>query len=41
MWDAEAIPRGSRPLDYLRMLAEAPRSVVIHGNYLDKAEQSC
>ncbi len=25
MWDAEAIPRGSRPLDYLRTLAEAPR----------------
>ena len=38
MWDAEAIPRGSRPLDYLRMLAEAPRSLVIHGNYLDRDE---
>jgi aminodeoxyfutalosine deaminase len=34
MWDELAIPRGSRPLDYLRMLAEAPRAVVIHGNYL-------
>lgn len=34
MWDAGAIPRGSRPLDYLRALAEAPRSIVIHGNYL-------
>jgi cytosine/adenosine deaminase-related metal-dependent hydrolase len=34
MWDGEAIPVGSRPLDYLRLLAEAPRAVVIHGNYL-------
>lgn len=34
MWDAEAVPRGSRPLDYLRMLADAPRSLVVHGNYL-------
>lgn len=38
MWDAEAIPHGSRPMDYLRMLAEAPRSLVIHGNYLDRNE---
>ena len=38
MWDAEAIPRGSRPLDYLRMLAEATASLVIHGNYLDEDE---
>ncbi|HEX5471783.1 MAG TPA: amidohydrolase family protein, partial [Lacipirellulaceae bacterium] len=34
MWDAEAIPHGSRPLDYLRLLAQAPRALVIHGNYL-------
>ncbi len=34
MWDESAIPRGSRPMDYLRMLAEAPRALVIHGNYL-------
>ena len=40
MWDAEAIPRGSRPLDYLRMLAEAPRALVIHGNYLDAEERA-
>jgi cytosine/adenosine deaminase-related metal-dependent hydrolase len=39
MWDAEAIPRGSRPMDYLRILAQAPRSLVIHGNYLDAAER--
>jgi cytosine/adenosine deaminase-related metal-dependent hydrolase len=38
MWDAKAIPRGSRPLDYLKQLAEAPRSLVIHGNYLDAEE---
>jgi cytosine/adenosine deaminase-related metal-dependent hydrolase len=40
MWDAAAIPRGSRPMDYLRMLAEAPRALVIHGNYLQEDEQS-
>jgi cytosine/adenosine deaminase-related metal-dependent hydrolase len=34
MWDAEAIPHRWRPLDYLRMLAAAPRSLIIHGNYL-------
>ena len=39
MWDAEAIPRGSRPLDYLRLLADAPRALVIHGNYLARDEQ--
>jgi cytosine/adenosine deaminase-related metal-dependent hydrolase len=38
MWDDDAIPRGTRPLDYLRMLAEAPRALVIHGNYLDEDE---
>jgi aminodeoxyfutalosine deaminase len=39
MWDANAIPRGSRPADYLRILAEATRSLVIHGNYLSDAER--
>jgi cytosine/adenosine deaminase-related metal-dependent hydrolase len=38
MWDSEAISRGSRPLDYLRILSNAPRSLVIHGNYLDEEE---
>lgn len=38
MWDPQAIPRDSRPLDYLALLAEAPRSLVIHGNYLDGEE---
>ncbi|HVT30800.1 MAG TPA: amidohydrolase family protein [Lacipirellulaceae bacterium] len=38
MWDAESIPRGSRPLDYLRMISDAPRVLAIHGNYLDDEE---
>lgn len=38
MWDPDAIPRGSRPLDYLQLLADAPRSLAIHGNYLDAEE---
>ena len=38
MWDDAAIPRGSRPLDYLRQLARAPRSLAIHGNYFDAEE---
>ncbi len=38
MWDVEAIPLGSRPLDYLKILADAPRSLVIHGNFLDDQE---
>jgi aminodeoxyfutalosine deaminase len=33
-WPAASIPRGTRPLDYLRVLARAPRALVIHGNYL-------
>lgn len=40
MWDAEAVPRGSRPLDYLQLLADAPRTLVIHGNYLVEEELS-
>ncbi len=38
MWDAAAIPPGSIPLDYLRVLARAPRAIVVHGNYLSAAE---
>ena len=30
--------RGSRPLDFLRVLAEAHRTLVIHGTYLDDEE---
>ena len=33
-WDDTAVPRGTRPLDYLRRLAHAHRALVIHGNYL-------
>jgi aminodeoxyfutalosine deaminase len=38
MWDDGAIPRGSRPFDYLKVLAEAPRSAIIHGNFLGEDE---
>ena len=38
MWDATAIARGSRPLDYLRRLAKADHALVVHGNYLDAEE---
>jgi cytosine/adenosine deaminase-related metal-dependent hydrolase len=38
MWDESAIPSGSRPLDYLKVLVEAPRALVIHGNYLSDDE---
>lgn len=38
MWDPDAIPAGSRPLDYLKLLADAPQSLVIHGNYLTDDE---
>jgi cytosine/adenosine deaminase-related metal-dependent hydrolase len=40
MWDPLAIPRGSRPLDYLKALAHAARALVIHGNYLDAEEHA-
>jgi cytosine/adenosine deaminase-related metal-dependent hydrolase len=39
MWDSGAIPHGSRPLDYLQLLARAPQSLVVHGNYLDDEER--
>jgi len=37
-WDPTVIPPAARPLDYLRTLAVAHRSLVIHGNYLDDEE---
>lgn len=40
MWDAAAIPRGTRPLDYLHALSATPRSLVIHGNYLNAEERA-
>lgn len=33
-WPEEGLPTGRRPLDILRMLADAPRTLVVHGNYL-------
>ena len=38
VWEAAAFPHGTRPLEYLQLLAAAPRSLVIHGNYLDGEE---
>jgi cytosine/adenosine deaminase-related metal-dependent hydrolase len=37
-WDPELVRPGARPLDYLRLLAAAPRVLIIHGNYLDEEE---
>jgi cytosine/adenosine deaminase-related metal-dependent hydrolase len=37
-WDSQEIAPGTRPLDYLKLLAQANRSLVIHGNYLDGEE---
>lgn len=37
-WSPAMIPRGTRPLDYLRLLSKAKRALVIHGNYLDEEE---
>jgi aminodeoxyfutalosine deaminase len=37
-WDATTVPHGTRPLDYLRLLANAHRALVVHGNYLDDEE---
>ena len=38
-WDPTAIPRGTRPLEYLRRLAESgARALVIHANYLEDDE---
>ncbi len=38
VWDASAIPRGTRTLDFLHLLADAERSLVIHGTFLDDEE---
>ncbi|HVX14655.1 MAG TPA: amidohydrolase family protein [Pirellulales bacterium] len=38
-WDEAAIPRGTRPFDYLRRLAASGvQALIIHGNYLDEEE---
>ncbi len=36
--DAALFRPGTRPLEYLRLLAQAHRALVIHGNYLDDEE---
>lgn len=33
-WPEQGLPTGRRPLDILRALADAPRALVVHGNYL-------
>ncbi len=38
VWQSDAIPRGIQVLDYLRLLATNPRSLIIHGNYLSESE---
>jgi cytosine/adenosine deaminase-related metal-dependent hydrolase len=37
-WEEGPFPGPRRPLDYLKELAAAPRTLIIHGNYLDKDE---
>lgn len=39
VWQPDAIPRGSRPLDYLRELARVEHALAIHSNYLEEGEQ--
>jgi cytosine/adenosine deaminase-related metal-dependent hydrolase len=38
VWRTELLQRGGRPLDYLQLLANAHRSLIIHGNYLTPEE---
>ncbi len=33
-WPEDGLPLGRRPLDILRTLTDAPRALVVHGNYL-------
>lgn len=37
-WSEDAFPGGRRPLNYLRLLADSNRALIIHGNYLDAEE---
>ena len=37
-WPDDGLPTGRRPLDLLRVLADAPRALVVHGNYLTEDE---
>jgi cytosine/adenosine deaminase-related metal-dependent hydrolase len=38
VWRADAIPRGTGPLEYLRELARVENALAIHGNYLSVDE---
>lgn len=37
-WDPQVFSQSRRPLDYLKSLASAHRTLIIHGNYLDEEE---
>ena len=37
-WRDGVIPEGTRPLDYLHVMARLPHGLVVHGNYLDDEE---
>jgi len=39
VWQTDVLSPDTRPMDYLRVLSEAPAGLVIHGNYLDDDEQ--
>lgn len=38
VWREGVVPKGRRPLDYLRAMAGLERVVIAHGNYLDEEE---
>jgi cytosine/adenosine deaminase-related metal-dependent hydrolase len=38
MWDSQVYASGYEPLDLLKVLAHAPRALVVHGNYLAHQE---
>ena len=40
IWRDDLFQTPSKPMDYLELLAKAPRSLIIHGNYLDEMELS-
>ena len=37
-WYPDVIPRGTRPADYLRLLAQSHRALIVHGNYLKQED---
>lgn len=40
LWTDDPTRFAGRPIDYLRLLAQAPRSLIIHGNYLEDDQLS-